>query len=243
MSLPAPYYEADGITIYHGDCREILPLLDPVDVCITDPPYGVTALEWDRRVDGWPMLVRSANLWCFGSFRFFREARFDGWTYAQEVIWEKHNGSNVHADRFRRVHELAVQFYRGSWADLYKQPVYTPTAVKRTVRVKARPSHFGAIDATPYESEDGGPLLMRSVFYAPSCHGTAVHPTQKPTEIMTPLVVYSCSHDGAVLDPFMGSGSTLVAAKSVGRRALGIEINEAYCAMAVERLAQGVLSL
>ncbi len=243
MSLPTPYYDEGGITIYHGDCREMLPALDPVDVCITDPPYGVTVLPWDQPVVGWAALVRASSLWCFGSLRFFLNTTFDGWTYAQELIWEKHNGSNVHADRFRRVHEFIVQFYRGDWSALYKKPVVTMTAVRRTVRTKTRPTHFGHINSTPYASNDCGPLMMRSVLFARSCHGYADHPTQKPLEVISPLLEYSCPPLGIVLDPFMGSGSTLVAAKQGGRRAIGIEREERYCELAVSRLAQGVLAL
>jgi len=241
--MRAPYYQEGGITIYHADCREILPLLDPVDAVITDPPYGVTALKWDVKVDGWVSLLPTNCLWCFGSMNYFLAEKFDGWKYAQEIIWEKHNGSNVHADRFRRVHELIVQFYRGEWNALYRKPVFTPTALRRTVRTKTRPTHFGKIDSTPYESEDGGPLLMRSVLFAQSCHGYADHPTQKPIQVIAPLIEYSCAPDGTVLDPFAGSGSTLVAAKQGGRRAIGIEAQEMYCEIAARRLAQGVLSL
>lgn len=243
MSLPTPYYSENGITIYHGDCREILPQLDPVDVVITDPPYGVTSLVWDARVAGWASLLNAANLWCFGSFRFFMSEPFEGWAHAQELIWEKHNGSNFHADRFRRVHEIVAQFYRGDWADIYKSPVYTLDACKRTVRKKSRPAHCGNIDATPYESVDGGPLLMRSVIFAKSCHGEAEHPTQKPLSVVMPLIKYSCPNGGTVLDPFMGSGTTMRAAKDLGRKAIGIEIEEKYCEIAVKRLAQEVLAL
>jgi site-specific DNA-methyltransferase (adenine-specific) len=80
------------------------------------------------------------------------------------------------------------------------------------------------------------------VIYARSCHGYAVHPTQKPVEIITPLIEYSCPADGMVLDPFMGSGTTLVAARQLGRRAIGIEVEEKYCAAAVKRLRQQALS-
>ncbi len=113
MSLPKPYYDEAGITIYHGDCREILPHLQKVDLVLTDPPYGVTSLDWDSAVDGWANLLNAPCLWCFGSMRFFLSQKFDGWKYGQEVVWEKHNGSIFHADRFRRVHEFAVQFYQG----------------------------------------------------------------------------------------------------------------------------------
>ena len=251
MSAPRPYYQADGITLYRGDCRAILPRLDlaVTDVVITDPPYGETTLAWDLPVDGWlPLLAPVTSLWCFGSLRFFLDhaAAFQaaGWKHAQELIWEKHNGSNFHADRFRRVHELVVHFYQGRWSQIFKAPVTTPDARRRVVRRKARPPHHtGAIDAHTYTSLDGGPRLQRSVLRVRSCHGAAVHPTQKPLGIVTPLVAYSCPPGGLVLDPFAGSGTTLLAARLLGCRAVGIELEARYCELAARRLAQGVLDL
>jgi site-specific DNA-methyltransferase (adenine-specific) len=221
-----------------GDCMDILPTLGKVDAVITDPPYGETSLEWDVRVDGWPELLKSDVLWCFGSLRYFMAQRFDGWTHGQEIVWEKHNGSMFHADRFKRVHELAVQFYRGKWADIHKQPVYTYEATARTVRRKNRPAHSGNIDAGAYVSEDGGPKLQRSVIYARSCHGFAQHPTQKPTEIIDPLISYSIPMGGIALDPFMGSGTTGVAAIQLGRKFIGIEREPKYFDIACKRIEQ-----
>lgn len=243
-----PYYEQNGVTLYNGDAREYLSgslFMSRVDVTIADPPYGDTSLEWDERCKGWLPLIPSNNLWCFGSFRFFFEnaAEFRGWTFAQDLVWEKHNGSSFHADRFRRVHEIITQFYRGSWSDVFKAPVTTPDATKRTVRRKHRPPHMGHIEEGFYESEDGGPRLMRSVLFVRSCHGYAAHPTQKPLELLTPLIEYSCPIDGVVLDPFAGSGSTLVAAAQLGRKAIGIEIEERYCEAAAKRLDQEVSAL
>ena len=231
-----PYYQDRCVTIYHGDCREVLPRLRRADVVIADPPYGVTSLDWDVPVADWLHLLPSNSLWCFGSMRFFMTQQFAGWAYAQEVIWEKHNGSIFHADRFRRVHEFSVQFYRGSWADVWKRPVYTRDATARTVRRKKRPTHSGHIESSSYVSHDGGPRLMRSVLKVRSCHGHAQHPTQKPLGIVRPLIEYSCPPDGSVLDPFMGSGTTLRAAKDLGRKAIGIEIEERYCEIAADRL-------
>lgn len=240
-----PYYERGGVTIYHADCREVLPALEPVDVVIADPPYGETSLAWDRRVGGWLELVPTTNLWCFGSFRFFMAARqeFNGWNFAQELVWEKHNGSSFHADRFRRVHELVAQFYRGPWAEIYKCPVMTLDATKKTVRAKSRPAHMGDIQRAAYQSHDGGPRLQRSVLRVRSEHGTAEHPTQKPVAIISPLIEYSCPPSGVVLDPMMGAGTTLVAAKLLRRRAIGIEIDERHCETAAKRLAQEVFAL
>lgn len=233
MSAPV---QIGSCTLYRGDCREILPSIGKADACITDPPYGVTALAWDKQVSGWEQLVDAPHLWCFGSFRFFLEFRPEGWKYAQDLVWEKHNGSNNHADRFRRVHELAVHYYRGEWAGLHKETIFTHDATARTVRRKARPPHFGKIGASSYASEDGGPRMMRSVIYAASCHGEADHPTQKPVAVMSPLVQYSVPAGGVVLDPFMGSGSTGVACVKLGRRFIGIEIDAGYFDTACRRI-------
>ncbi len=252
-----PYYERGGVTIYHGDYSTVLAELHPgrglqADMILTDPPYGETSLLWDQWQLGWPstlyhFIKYGGSLWCFGSMRMFMDhaLAFGNWTFAQDIVWEKHNGSGFHADRFKRVHEHAAQFYRQSvpWASVYKNPVKTNDATARTVRRKQRPPHMGHIEAGAYTSQDGGPRLMRSVIYVPSCHGYAVHPTQKPVGILIPLIEYSCPPGGLILDPFMGSGSSLVAGRMLGRRAIGIEVNERDCEQAALRLAQDVLPL
>jgi site-specific DNA-methyltransferase (adenine-specific) len=74
--------------------------------------------------------------------------------------------------------------------------------------------------------------------FARSCHGHALHPTQKPVEVVAPLVEYSCPKDGTVLDPFMGSGSTGIAALQKGRKFIGIEIRQKYFDIARRRIEQ-----
>jgi len=182
-------------------------------------------------------------MWCFGSLRMFmdRAAEFSTWKMSQDVIWEKHNGTNPFNDRFRRVHEIIVHFYRGDWAKVTKTPQFTNDATARTVRRKARPPQWGDIGASSYVSDDGGPRLMRSVIYARSCHGMAIHPTQKPEEIIRPLLEYSVPNGGTVLDCFAGSGVVLLVARKTGRRAIGIEKSEQRCAAIVEQLAQDEL--
>lgn len=105
------------------------------------------------------------------------------------------------------------------------------------------PPHRGHIDDSLYVSEDGGPRLMRSVLHVRSCHGSALHPTEKPVGVLLPLIEFSVPAGGLVVDPFMGSGSTLLAAKLSQRRAIGIEREEQYCEVAAKRLGQGVLNL
>lgn len=232
--------------LIQGDCREVLKTLPDasIDCCVTDPPYGETSLAWDISVGGWLSEVRrvlkpTASLWVFGSMRMFVGMAFPGWKLAQDVVWEKHNGTGLFNDRFRRVHEHALQFYRddAKWSDVFKEPQFTMDATARTVRKKAKPAHWiGAVGPTSYTSEDGGPRLQRSVIYARSEHGRAIHPTQKPVEIVGPLVLYSCPPGGTVLDCFAGSGTTGLVAQQSGRNAVLIEVNAGYAALARKRL-------
>jgi len=163
-----------------------------------------------------------------------------GWKLSQDVVWEKHNGSSFHADRFRRVHEQACHFYRGSWEGIYKRTPVTHDATARAVRRKGRPAHMGHIDQTPYRSEDGGPRLMRSVIYARSMHGTAENETQKPEAIVVPLIEYACPPGGLLLSPFAGSGTDLRAARLMGRRAIGIDSRESQCEIAAKSLQEAL---
>ena len=235
------------MVLYHGDAMEILPLLPEADAIITDPPYGDTSLKWDVWPVGWPELACriAPQLWCFGSFRMFmaHNSEFSEWKLCQEVVWEKHNGSNSANDRFRRVHELAVHFYNGRWADKYVKQQFTNDAVKRSVRSKKRLQHWGDIGESDYVSSDGGPRLMGSVIYARSCHGYAVNETQKPESIVEPLMDYSVKPGGLVVDCFAGSGTTLEVARKTGRKAIGIESREAQCEHIVRRLSQKQLDL
>lgn len=248
-ALPAGhFYKDDYITLYRDDCRDLLPHINQqFDAVITDPPYQETDIAWDQWPKGWPQLLTrlSSQLWCFGSLRMFmdRVAEFKDWILAQDIIWEKHNGTNTLNDRFRRVHEHIAHFYKRCtrWGALYKDPQFTMDATKKTARRKRKPGHWSKIEGGFYRSEDGGPRLVESIIFQQSCHGYAIHPTQKPEGIIRPLVLYTVPQDGIVLDPFAGSGTTLVVARSEKRRAVGIEISQEYCEKIVERLAQGVL--
>lgn len=238
------------VRILQGDCREVLAGLPAAsfDACVADPPYGDTSLEWDSVVDGWiPAVARvlkpAASLWVFGSMRFFMgnrvraRMRAEGFRYSQDIVWEKQNGTGFHNDRFRRVHEHAVLFYRGAWADVYHSPQFTLDATARTVRRKKRPTHTGHIEAGHYTSEDGGPRLMTSVLKVRNEHGRAIHPTQKPMELLAPLIRYSVPPGGSFIVPFCGSGSDLMVAQAFGLDATACELDPAYAEKALGRLA------
>lgn len=251
--MTAPYYTDGQVTLYLGDMREVLPQLGlQADAVVTDPPYGETALAWDRWPDGWPTLAAScaASMWCFGSMRMFLaqhgQFAYAGWRLSQDVVWEKHNGSGFAADRFRRVHETATHWYRGDWAGVHHDVPRVPATYDskgRTTssRFASRTPHTGEVQATPYS--DDGQRLARSVLYVKSMQGAAIHETEKPLGILSPLIRYACPPDGLVLDPFAGSGSTLDAARQAGRRAVGIEADERYAEAAARRLSAQVLDL
>jgi site-specific DNA-methyltransferase (adenine-specific) len=239
------------IELLEGDCREVMPARGPFDMILADPPYGDTSIRWDKRVRGWLDLAYAAlkpagSMWVFGSMRFFMLTQGDfrraGWRYAQDVVWEKHNGSNARADRFRRVHEHAVQFYRKTddWGGVYNSVQTTPDATPRTIRRKGGVQHWGAIGGYRYVSEDGGPRIVRSVIVMPSMHGRAIHPTEKPVGLLEILVRTSCPPDGLVGDWFAGSGAAGEACALSGRRYVGCELDGDMAERARARLGSSL---
>lgn len=201
--------------LYLGDCREVLAGLPAasVDVVLADPPYGDTSLEWDSIVPGWlPAAARvlkpTGSLWVFGSMRFLAPLFTEA-----DALGFKYSQDIV----------WEKQNGTGFHADRFRR--------------KQRPAHTGHIDASHYVSEDGGPRMMRSVLAVRNEHGRAIHPTQKPVELLRPLVRYSCPLGGVVLDPFSGSASAGEAALLEGRRFVGIEKKPNHFADGRDRIA------
>lgn len=237
-----------SVSIINGDCRDVLQSLpsESVDCVLTDPPYDETSLAWDKWPPGWPALVRrvlkpSGSMWVFGSTRMFLERidEFKGWRLSHDVVWEKHNGTGLFNDRFRRVHEMALHFYRddAKWEGVYKAPQFTNDARARVVRKKGRAAQWiGATGETIYRSEDGGPRLMRSVMFCHSEHGKALHPTQKPIAIVEPLLLYACPPGGTVLDIFAGSGTIGLVARRHQMNAILVEGNPQFIDVIQSRL-------
>jgi site-specific DNA-methyltransferase (adenine-specific) len=239
-----PYYADEWVTLYLGEFEDVLPQLGITpDLVVADPPYGETSLEWDRWPDGWPAMMPGRSMWCFGSMRMMldRGGEFSTWKFSQDVVWEKHNGSGFATDRFKRVHEHATHWYRGSWDELRHETPREPGGTgDKHVRRRGKTPHTGEIGSVGYI--DDGLRIQRSVIYAPSMHGRAINETEKPRGILEPLISYGCPPGGMVLDPFAGSCSTLFAARALGRRAVGIEKREKQCELAVtHRLSQSVL--
>ena len=187
-----PYYEHAGITIYHGDCREILPELPKVDLVLTDPPYSDAYVEEFRYGDWVQEFIGAIK--CKAYVFWSATAEFlPRWTAVH--IWDKKVGCG---SQYERCFEL-----NGG----------------RECKVF---SHY-FINSTVAAS------FARDVFTG--------HPTQKPASLIGELIQREPDAQ-TILDPFMGSGTTLVAAKNLNRKAIGIEIEEKYCEIAVKRLAQ-----
>ena len=216
-----PYYEHAGITIYHGDCREVLPLV-AADVFVTDPPYGVEGgLGGDARIRG-----KSA----YGS-----SAWADTPQYVCEVACEVVRGLSVSCRAGAVTPGVRMMF-------AYPQPVdvgclWTPS----------NPCHgpwgFTTFHPILYYGSDwraGIGALPSGLLVTESAPKNG-HPCPKPLKAWSWLVG-KVSRDGdVILDPFAGSGTTLRAAKNLGRRAIGIEIEEKYCEIAARYLAQEVM--
>jgi site-specific DNA-methyltransferase (adenine-specific) len=203
----APFYDKNGITIYHGDLRDLWPI--EADVIVTDPPYGVgyvsrsgaeptapiagdrnTALR-DWMLEAWgdrPALV-------FGTWKAGRpQAR-------ALLVWDKMLGPGMG--------DLSMPWGPGS-EEIYVRGKGWVKAGKRQTNV------------------------LRFQGYAAGNRERPAHPTPKPPDLMRHLLERCPS--GVVLDPFMGSGATLVAAKELGREAIGVELEETYCQLTVDRL-------
>lgn len=248
--MTAPYYSDEVVTLFHGDYREV-DAWHAADVLVVDPPYGETSLAWDRWPDGWPSLVAErapdlAQMWCFGSTRMFLDRRddFAAWRQAQDLVWSKPRGRGTDRDRFSRSHELVLHWYRGKWGDLYLDPprvAYHGARVRSTRRGSANDGSKVKPMAGGTYVDDGTRLLYTVIEGDPGDPRTTHHPNQKPLAVLEPIIRYSCPPGGLVADVFAGSCSTLVAAKRLGYRAIGVEANEKYCEVAAKRLAQGVL--
>ena len=218
-----PYYERDGIVIYHGDCRDVLPIVR-ADFLLTDPPYGV-----GLGVDNNPV----------------KDATHLG----------KH-GYESYDDTYSNFVSLIVPRLNEAIGIVGRAAVFTGPHIheQRKPDVIGGIWHPSAVGRTPWGSKNFLPVLFYGIPSSPGRHrptvfrSTAVaddsdHPCPKPTAWVRWLVGLGTGIGDTVLDPFMGSGTTLSESYRMGRKAIGIEIEERYCEIAAKRLAQGALPL
>jgi len=244
-SLPCPYYQDKSTTIYHGDCREILPSLPfgIVDLVITDPPYSISVAEsFNRGPNGTRRLDFFAGDtdWASMTAMVVDVLMLMGPTlkpHASIYTWCGHRQFGKIVDLFEGL-GMKTRFL--VWSKLVPVP-QTPSAFWAS----------GAelcVFAYPNGARRGdiqGNKPRSNVFVADGFRngnpGKTPHPTQKPVQIINPLINISSRPGDLILDCFMGSGSTLRAAKDLGRRSIGIEREERYCDIAAKRMRQEVL--
>jgi DNA modification methylase len=218
-----PYYQDDACTIYHGDCREILPTLGRFDLLLTDPPYGMRLDTNNSRFSGGTkgnMAKRGNGIGSAGGRPIAGDDKPLGGidfetlvsSAGDAVIW----GFNHYPSVFQKGSAL--------------------------VWIKRNDQAFGSFlsDAEIAWKSGGCGVYCRRDLSNNAIANERVHPTQKPVGLMSWCLSFFSDAE-TILDPFMGSGTTLVAAKLEGRRAVGIELEERYCEIAANRLSQGVL--
>ena len=208
-----PYYQDEYVTIYHGDCRGILPELPKVDLVLTDPPYGI-GLDYGMFVDTpenvrslidstMPMILNSSNrvvLTC--------GTRQVAWYPPSTWIlcWFNRAGNGMNPWGFTCWQPILV----------YGKDPYLEN------KMGARPDYI--------EFSEGA--------------STKEHPCAKPIKFWKMLLArVSVKYTDVVLDPFMGSGTTVNACKDTNRKCIGIEIEEKYCEIAAKRCSQSVMRL
>jgi DNA modification methylase len=220
-----PYYEKDGVTIYHGDCREVLSSLTG-DALVTDPPYGV-------------------NL---GNHAAANETR--GWLAKGRYSSYDDTPENFVSIVVPAIEAALTRVSRGlvftAATGLRLLPkydaiggVFLPAGMGRTKWGFQNFAYCALYGTAPELSKGARPTGITSTESAEKYD----HPCPKPYGWMTWAVMLASRPGEVVIDPFMGTGTTLVAAKNLSRKAIGIEIEERYCEIAAKRLGQGVLAL
>lgn len=239
-----PYYDEDGITIYHADCREMLSDFH-VDAIVTDPPYGTGHYESDTDVFDADMLWQLTVIAPCAIFgwpeRLVARCVEAGVVPTEWITWAATNavcsGFNLHG-LWRESEHIAI-FGTGYWSSLRR--------VRSRAAAQFRETGYESTGTRcPSLPTEGSRLGDVWTDPAPGLGFNAqhrLHPNEKPITVIRRLVEGISREGEVILDPFMGSGTTLRAAKDAGRRAIGIEVNETHCETAVKRLAQGVLAL
>lgn len=213
-----PYYDHGGITIYHGDCREILPTLPKEYLVLTDPPYGINYRKsnsgrgrWHRR-NQQPiigdetkfdpsLLITFSEVICWGANHYCHCLP----QYGRWLVWDKLSG----LDEFDSFSDFEI-----AW--------HSKDGPERIFHCR-----WKGICRTEDQKRD-----------------PKWHPSEKPVSLMRWCINQSSVvDDGLIVDPYMGSGTTLRAAKDLGRKSIGIEIEECYCDIAARRLSQEVLPI
>ena len=237
-----PYFQDSACTIYLGDARDILPLLEPgsIDLVLADPPYGEGQASWDGKKppeDIWDMMflpLKDGGVLYYHGF----------WGHAD---WVLSNGKRVGLFPQSRI----VWWFKTGRPE---KKSYREDTEEIWYFSKGIPVTFNVgEDLEPYEDVSNykrygregkhpGTIWIASRIKENYPENLG-HPTQKPESIVSKIIRISSNSNDLILDPFLGSGTTAYCAKKLGRRCIGIEIDERYEEIAAKRLAQEVMPL
>jgi len=219
VTLSASYYSDESCTIYHGDCREIFPTLGRFDLLLTDPPYGI---DWNTNYSRFTNLMTSGSQ--VDHAKIENDSDSQMMKFALEIdlpkiVWGAHLSPWLIKEA-------------GSWL-VWDKRFENGVAMLADAELA-------------YWSKGAGVYIHKHTWQGMigDKSGTPrkrLHPNEKPAGLLR-WCLNLCPDAQIILDPFMGSGTTLVAAKLEGRRAVGIELEEKYCEIAAERLRQKVLN-
>lgn len=220
--MAAPYYQDDHVTLYHGDCREITEWLTG-DVMVTDPPYGI------------------------------------GWTPPSGGVGLGKHGAAIAGDEDTASRDVALRLWGDRpWLCFGSLRAQLPPGWRQALVFHKDCAHAGLVGVRRPWRNNWEPIfvggkwpdqtpridaVVRTFETAATGYSgyvtRAKHPHAKPVDVLTQLI--SACPPGVIVDPFVGSGSTLRAAKDLGRKAIGVELDERYCEIAAKRLGQEVL--
>jgi len=241
------------IKLYNDDCFNVLKNIDDnsVDLVLTDPPYGTTAIEWDNILDYekvWVELDRivkpKSNIIFFGSQPFTSKlitSKLDWFRY--ELIWNKNKCGSPGLAKIRpnKVHENIMVFSKKSGG------TYNPIMEKGEPYKRFNPDGYGSGKNThgygfgnkkSVGSENSGTRYPKSILHASRNFSAqqTLHPTQKPTNLLNWLIMTYSNENDIVLDFTMGSGSTGVSCKLTNRKFIGVELEKEYYDIAEDRI-------
>jgi site-specific DNA-methyltransferase (adenine-specific) len=243
------------IELRNGDCLEVMDRMIKagivVDAIITDPPYGTTACKWDSVIDFDEMWLRlnkliksNGAIVLFGSEPFSSALRMSNIkNFRYDWIWDKRFGANFGTAKIQPMkrHEIVSVFAEK------KSPLYYPQMIKRETPIKIgknskNDSERGmltknAMNKPEYDNKVYDEKYPESIqLFNVREEKNRVHPTQKPVALMEYLIKTYTNENELVLDFTMGSGTTGVACKNLGRKFIGIELDEGYFKIAERRI-------
>ena len=284
--MSTPYYQDEHVTLWHGDCLEVLPHVGQVDAVVTDPPYNLGKASWDwiEGYEAWcaewisassAALKPSGAYWCFHSeplvlSMIARQIEENGRALVSWVTLDKSSWgiAKRYANAGTKTFPASVEYATYSRREVYAEQIAAirkshgmtrgefDTAVSPSRKPTGITYRWEHGERIPQPAEVAtirdrfGVDLIVPTFTNPAKHSTvwqfpqtdtADHPTPKPLSIVARMIESTTAPGETVLDVFAGSGTTLRAAKDLGRKAIGVEVEERYCEVIAKRLSQGVL--